>query len=46
VTCGWLSFVVIISLAAQWAVGAGWIDGVASLAKDGRHGPDENVADG
>jgi len=32
VTCGWLSFVVIISLAAQWAGGAWWIDGVASLA--------------
>ncbi|HEY1887730.1 MAG TPA: cation transporter [Roseiarcus sp.] len=32
VTCGWLSFVVVISLAAQWAVGAWWIDGVASLA--------------
>ena len=32
VTCGWLSFVVVISLAAQWAFGAWWIDGVASLA--------------
>ena len=32
VTCGWLSFVVVLSLAAQWAVGAWWIDGVASLA--------------
>ena len=32
VTCGWLSFVVVISLAARWAVGAWWIDGVASLA--------------
>jgi divalent metal cation (Fe/Co/Zn/Cd) transporter len=32
VTCGWLSFVVVISLAAQWAAGAWWIDGVASLA--------------
>jgi divalent metal cation (Fe/Co/Zn/Cd) transporter len=32
VTCGWLSFVVVFSLAAQWAVGAWWIDGVASLA--------------
>ena len=32
VTCGWLSVVVVVSLAAQWAVGAGWIDGVASLA--------------
>ena len=32
VTCGWLSIVVVISLAAQWAIGAWWIDGVASLA--------------
>jgi divalent metal cation (Fe/Co/Zn/Cd) transporter len=32
VTCGWLSFVVVISLLAQWAFGAWWIDGVASLA--------------
>jgi divalent metal cation (Fe/Co/Zn/Cd) transporter len=32
VTCGWLSVVVVISLAAQWAVGAWWIDAVASLA--------------
>ena len=31
VTCGWLSFVVVASLAAQWAFGAWWIDGVASL---------------
>lgn len=32
VTCGWLSSVVVISLAAQWIVGAWWIDGVGSLA--------------
>jgi divalent metal cation (Fe/Co/Zn/Cd) transporter len=32
VTCGWLSFVVVISLAAQWTFGAWWIDGVGSLA--------------
>ena len=32
VTCGWLSVVVVVSLGAQWAVGAWWIDGVASLA--------------
>jgi divalent metal cation (Fe/Co/Zn/Cd) transporter len=32
VTCGWLSAVVVVSLAAQWAVGAWWIDGLASLA--------------
>ena len=32
ITCGWLSFVVVISLATQWAFGAWWIDGVGSLA--------------
>lgn len=32
VTCGWLSFVVVISLAAQWISGAWWIGGVGSLA--------------
>ena len=32
VTCGWLSVVVVVSLATQWIVGAWWIDGVASLA--------------
>jgi divalent metal cation (Fe/Co/Zn/Cd) transporter len=32
VTCGWLSAVVVVSLAALWALGAWWIDGVASLA--------------
>jgi len=32
VTCGWLSFVVVASLAAQWFFGAWWIDGVGSLA--------------
>lgn len=32
VTCGWLSFVVIVSLAAQWLFGAWWTDGVGSLA--------------
>jgi len=32
VTCGWLSFVVVVSLAAQWLVGASWIDRVGSLA--------------
>lgn len=32
VTCGWLSFVVVVSLAAQWLSGAWWIDGVGSLA--------------
>jgi divalent metal cation (Fe/Co/Zn/Cd) transporter len=44
VTCGWLSVVVVVSLVAQWVVGAWWIDGVASLAivwllvKEGREG--------
>lgn len=32
VMCGWLSFVVVVSLAAQWLVGAWWIDSVGSLA--------------
>ena len=32
ITCGWLSAVVVVSLAAQWAFGAWWIDGVGSLA--------------
>jgi divalent metal cation (Fe/Co/Zn/Cd) transporter len=32
VTCGWLSVVVVLSLAAQWAFGAWWIDGLGSLA--------------
>ena len=32
VTCGWLSFVVVASLAAQWLIGAWWVDGIGSLA--------------
>jgi divalent metal cation (Fe/Co/Zn/Cd) transporter len=32
VTCGWLSLVVVVTLAAQWFFGAWWIDGVGSLA--------------
>lgn len=32
ITCGWLSFVVVIGLVAQLALGAWWIDSVASLA--------------
>jgi divalent metal cation (Fe/Co/Zn/Cd) transporter len=32
VTCGWLSFVVVIGLVAQLAIGAWWIDSVTSLA--------------
>jgi divalent metal cation (Fe/Co/Zn/Cd) transporter len=31
-TCGWLAFVVIAALVAQWGLGAWWIDPVASLA--------------
>ena len=31
-TCGWLAFVVIAALAAQWAFGVWWVDPVASLA--------------
>jgi divalent metal cation (Fe/Co/Zn/Cd) transporter len=52
VTCGWLSFVVVIGLAAQWATGAAWVDSVASLAvvwllvKEGREAwaGEENAA--
>jgi divalent metal cation (Fe/Co/Zn/Cd) transporter len=32
VTCGWLSFVVVATLVAQWLFGAWWIDAVGSLA--------------
>jgi divalent metal cation (Fe/Co/Zn/Cd) transporter len=32
VTCGWLSLVVVVSLTAQWLVGAWWIDGIGSLS--------------
>lgn len=32
ITCGWLSFVVVLGLAAQLALGAWWVDSVASLA--------------
>ena len=32
VTCGWLSFVVVVTLAAQWLFGAWWSDGAGSLA--------------
>jgi len=32
VTCGWLSFVVVVSLAAQWLIGAWWIDAVVAAA--------------
>jgi divalent metal cation (Fe/Co/Zn/Cd) transporter len=32
ITCGWLSFVVVIGLVAQVALGAWWVDSAASLA--------------
>ena len=32
ITCGWLSFVVVVGLLAQLALGAWWIDSVTSLA--------------
>jgi divalent metal cation (Fe/Co/Zn/Cd) transporter len=31
ITCGWLAFVVIAALVAQWTIGAWWIDPLASL---------------
>jgi divalent metal cation (Fe/Co/Zn/Cd) transporter len=31
ITCGWLSFVVLIGLLAQFALGAWWVDAVTSL---------------
>ena len=31
ITCGWLSFVVLIGLLAQRALGAWWVDAVTSL---------------
>ena len=32
IACGWLSFVVVVTLAFQWLIGAWWIDSVGSLA--------------
>lgn len=32
ITCGWLSFAVVVGLIAQLALGAWWVDSVASLA--------------
>ena len=32
ITCGWLSFVVVTGLVAQFALGAWWVDSAASLA--------------
>jgi divalent metal cation (Fe/Co/Zn/Cd) transporter len=31
ITCGWLSFVVLIGVLAQLALGAWWVDSVTSL---------------
>jgi divalent metal cation (Fe/Co/Zn/Cd) transporter len=32
ITCGWLSFMVVIGLAAQYVTGGWWVDSVTSLA--------------
>ncbi|MBV8408819.1 MAG: cobalt transporter, partial [Alphaproteobacteria bacterium] len=32
ITCGWLSLMVVVALVAQAALGAWWVDAVASLA--------------
>jgi divalent metal cation (Fe/Co/Zn/Cd) transporter len=32
VACGWLSFVVVVTLSLQWLIGGWWIDSVGSLA--------------
>ena len=32
IACGWLSFVVVVTLTLQWLLGAWWIDSVGSLA--------------
>jgi divalent metal cation (Fe/Co/Zn/Cd) transporter len=32
IACGWLSFVVVTTLALQWLFGAWWIDSIGSLA--------------
>ena len=52
IACGWLSFVVVVGLAAQLAFGAWWIDSVASLAivyllvKEGREAWNEDECGG
>src|SRR6516165_5754869 len=53
IACGWLSFVVVVTLTLQWFVGAGWIDSVGSLAivyllvKEGREAlSDDECASG
>lgn len=51
VACGWLSFVVVATLAAQWLFGAWWIDSVGSLAivyflvKEGREALSDDECD-
>jgi divalent metal cation (Fe/Co/Zn/Cd) transporter len=48
IACGWLSFVVVVTLALQWLIGAWWIDSVGSLAivyflvKEGREALSDN----
>lgn len=32
IACGWLSFVVVVGLLVQLALGASWVDAVTSLA--------------
>lgn len=49
ITCGWLSFVVVVGLVAQLVLGAWWIDPLASLAivylliKEGREAWEEDA---
>jgi divalent metal cation (Fe/Co/Zn/Cd) transporter len=51
ITCGWLSFVVLIGLLAQIALGAWWVDAATSLVivwllvKEGREAWQEEEAD-
>jgi divalent metal cation (Fe/Co/Zn/Cd) transporter len=48
ITCGWLSFVVLIGVLAQLALGAWWVDALTSLVivglliKEGRKAWTEN----
>ena len=51
ITCGWLSFVVLIGVLAQLALGAWWVDAVTSLVivglliKEGREAWEAERAD-
>ena len=51
IACGWLSFVVVVGLAAQLLIGAWWIDSITSLAivwllvKEGREAWDSEESD-